>query len=273
MSDKAEILTLDLNLAAILGEHFNKPDVNAIRTLMNADAYGSEQARAIAKRYYDSRAGCSHPCYHNDAAYVGLSFDLGPEVTHDSVVFLIENGMAGYFEEITHDEFELFRLLRFEMHVMGREEPKKDDMFELPPSILRQLAEKYDLPFDAVAELPLLVGNPAKRMYSRLGDERIRELSRHFGIERAELGDIAERICRWGVAKQDERAHICNSAYPGQPDSKIYGGGSPLAIPRIKQLVDTYLEGEQFKSVAARVLEFESDHPGAGQGVSYIHEF
>lgn len=274
MLDKSKIITLEPELATIFAEHFSKPDANAIRTLMNADAYGSEQAQAIAKRYFDMLANPEgHPCYHNDAAFVGLSFDLGPETTHDSAVFLIENGMAGYFEERTHAGFELFRLLRFQMRVMGGEEPERDDFFRLPPAVLRKVAAKYGLSYSAVDELPLLVGNPARRMYSRLSDERIRELSRHFEIERAELGDIAEKICRWGIAKQVERVHICDSEYLGHPDSEIYGGGGPLAIPRIKHLVDTYLEGEPLERVAAMVLKFESENPGVGQEVSYMCEF
>jgi hypothetical protein len=138
----------------------SEPNGLALRLFLAIGEEKSPTAQWMAEQEYANRP--PHTCYRNDSFCIAHLFGLSDEKKAESAAWVIENGIGGYYETITHAGFELSELL----HVLGA------------------------MPEPVIA-----------RSYSALRDDRIRRMATVLGVPDRTVEDAAENVIRWSLVQ------------------------------------------------------------------------
>jgi hypothetical protein len=156
------------------------PSYDNLRLLLAAGLHESRQAVFMADQLFN--ADSDHACYNNDSFCIAYLFGLDDPRKHAATLRVIENGMAGYYEGVTHNGFYL-----------------------------------SDLLINLRAMTP--IGQP--NLYCHLKEKRIRGIAKALAISNSELAECAEKVCRWSFAT-GYGLYIDSSLYDFQADSPLH---------------------------------------------------
>ncbi len=154
-------------------ELMSHPDCGALRLFLAIGREQSPTAQWMADYKYRYRP--DHNCYKNDSFCIAQHFGLDEVRKKESGLWVVENGMGGYYEPVTHGGFRLSDLL----HQMGA----------------------MDYPVFGEG-------------YIALSHDRIRKIVDKLGINNKELANSAENVINWclGEAYKVEGAKSTFSA-------------------------------------------------------------
>jgi len=94
-------------------ELFSEPSCDALKLFLNAGKQKSQTAQWMANRLYGWHRGTqAHSTNGNDSFWIAHLFELSEENKKESSLWVVENGLAGYLEGITHQGFDLVGLLK-----------------------------------------------------------------------------------------------------------------------------------------------------------------
>jgi len=122
-----------------------------IRAYLETGEGSEAEAKELAEQEVEKglkNYGATHSCYANDTAFLMWRFGLNKD--NWAGLRVVENGMAGFFEPITHNRFKLGELLTTKFGV--REFPVTTEYLSLGMPLLRELQEKLGLSTDHMVD-------------------------------------------------------------------------------------------------------------------------
>jgi hypothetical protein len=156
-------------------ELMSEPDCGALRLFLAIGEEKSTTAQWMADFRYDHRS--AHSCYRNDSFCLAQLFDLDDQRKKESRLWVIENGLAGYYEAITHAGFNMNSVL-----------------------------------FGMGVEAHL----PEGHNYHQLQQDQIRGIAKIFGFGDEDLAGAAENVVNW-ILKRGYNVEVQTSVCADSP--------------------------------------------------------